>query len=147
MPSFKWKHHWPQSGDAGRYALNARTTETAHLTLRLQKPKKQMTIRGVGKPVPSQLYLMQLAGLVVEGFGRVNEPTLKQVQASRRTGHQGLCNMTGQDFGDDVEKWYDYLIVNDYGLTHSYGYGALRRFLLQQGFAAPYKKEVLAKKA
>ena len=106
-----------------------------------------MTIRGVGKPVPSQLYLMQLAGLVVDGFARVNEPTQVQIQASKRDGHRVLCKMTGQDFGADVEKWYEYLIANEYGLTHSYGYAALRRFLQLQGFATPYKKEVLAKKA
>ena len=106
-----------------------------------------MTIRGVGKSVPSQLYLMQLAGLVVEGFGRVIDPTEEQIQASKRDGHRQLCSMTDQDFGEDVEKWYEYLIINDYGLTHPYGYGALRSFLKRQGFAAPYKQEVLAKKA
>jgi hypothetical protein len=106
-----------------------------------------MTIRGVGKPVPSQLHLMQLAGLVVDGFDRVNEPTPEQIQASKRDGHRVLSRMTGQDFGDDVQRWYEYLIVNDFGLTHPYGYGAMRRFLKRQGFAAPYKKEVLAKQA
>ncbi len=104
-----------------------------------------MTIRGVGKPVPSQLYLMQLAGLVVEGFTRVYDPTEEQIRESREAGHKHLCRMTGEDFGTDVEKWYEYLIVRDYGMTHHYGYGALRRFLSSRGFAAPYKKEVVAR--
>ena len=104
-----------------------------------------VTIRGVGKPVQSQLHLMELAGLVVEGRARVQDPTEQQVHQSIEAGHSSLCRMTGKDFGTDVEAWYEYLIVHDYGLTHPYGYGALRRFLISRGYSAPFKKEVLAK--
>src|SRR5689334_11089183 len=104
-----------------------------------------MTIRGVGKPVPSQLYLMQLAGLVVVGRGKVHDPTSEQIAQSREQGHRLLCRMTGQDFGDDVEQWYAFLILGDYGLTHPYGYGPLRRFLKRAGYEAPYKKDVIAR--
>lgn len=102
-----------------------------------------MTIRGVGKPVPSQLYLMQLAGLVVEGWGKVCEPSETQIRESKVEGYQNLRRMTGKDFGYDVEQWYRFLIVGDFGLTHPYGYGAMRRFLKKAGFTAPFKKDLL----
>lgn len=102
-----------------------------------------MTIRGVGKPVPSQLNLMQLAGLVVEGWVKVRDPSDAQIRKSKDQGYQSLRRMTGEHFGYDVEKWYKFLIVGDYGLTHPYGYGAMRRFLKKAGFAAPFKKDVL----
>jgi hypothetical protein len=85
-----------------------------------------MTIIGVGKPVPSQLYLMQLAGLVIVGRCRVKVPTAQQLAKSKEQGHQILCAMTKQDFGHDVERWYEYLITKNFGLTHPYGYGTLR---------------------
>lgn len=86
---------------------------------------------------------MQLAGLVVEGRGKVRDPSDAQIRKSKDQGYQTLRRMTGKDFGYDVEKWYRFLIVGDYGLTHPYGYGAMRRFLRQGGFAVPFKKTVL----
>jgi hypothetical protein len=106
-----------------------------------------MTIRGVGKPVPSQLYLMQLTGLVVEGFAKVHNPSEAQVTRSKEEGHRKLCRMTGRDFGYDVERWYEYLILSDYGMTYHGGYGAMRRFLKKAGYQAPFKKEVLARRS
>ena len=105
-----------------------------------------MTILGVGKPVPSQLNLMRMAGLVVSGRYRVYDPTADQIEESKALGYRMLRRMTNQDFGYDVELWYEYLIVNDYGLTHPYGYATLRSFLKENGYAAPYKKDVVCKK-
>jgi hypothetical protein len=102
-----------------------------------------MTIGGVGKPVPSQLYLMQLAGLVVEGRWKVDEPSESQIRRSREYGYHSLRRLTGEDFGYDVEKWYRFLIVGDYGLTHPYGYGGMRQFLRKAGFSTPFKKDVM----
>ena len=49
-----------------------------------------MTIRGVGKPLPSQLYLMQLAGLVVFGRGKAvtNAPTARDERSDEQ--HTGI---------------------------------------------------------
>lgn len=102
-----------------------------------------MTIIGVGKPVPSQLYLMQLAGLVVRGREKVLDPSESQTRQSRERGYQALRRLTGEDFGYNVEKWYRFLIVGDYGLTHPYGYGAMRQFLRETGFSTPFKKDVV----
>lgn len=102
-----------------------------------------MTIIGVGKPVPSQLYLMQLAGFVVRGREKVLNPSESQTRQSREQERQALRRLTGEDFGYDVEKWCRFLIVGDYGLTHSYGYRAMRRFLRETGFSTPYKKDVV----
>lgn len=104
-----------------------------------------MTIGGVGKPVPSQLYLMLLAGLVITGRRRAIVPSAEDIAQSKAEGYRALCRMTGQDLGYDVERWYEFLITGNYGLTHPYGYGALRRFLKQAGYAAPFKKDVISK--
>ena len=77
----------------------------------------RMTVRGVGKPVPSQLYLMKLAGLVVDGREKVCSPSERQVARSREEGYHALRRMTGKDFGLDVERWYRFLIVGDYGAS------------------------------
>ena len=93
-----------------------------------------MTIFGVGKPVPSQLFLMQLAGLVVKGRARVLAPSAEQTQHSRDEGLRNLKKLTGQDFGFDVEKWFEYLKTQgDFGVTHPYGYASMRGILRELG--------------
>ncbi len=94
--------------------------------------------------MPSQVFLMQLAGLVIKGRAKVINPSEQEIAQSKEEGYRVLCLMTHQDFGYDVEKWYEYLIIGDYGLTHPYCYATLRRFLKNAGFNAPYKKDVLA---
>ena len=104
-----------------------------------------MTIVGVGNPVPCQLYLMQLAGLVVEGRSKVFNPSEGQRSRSRENGYQMLREITGKDFGFNVLDWYKHLISGDYGLTHPYGFGAMKRFLKGAGFTLPSRKDLLRK--
>ncbi len=93
-----------------------------------------MTIIGVGKPTPSQLFLLQLAGIVIQGRSRVLEPTALQVQNSQRQGLQRLRELTGVDYGDDIQAWYDFLAQGDFGIHHSYGLSSMLRLLKQQGY-------------
>jgi hypothetical protein len=102
-----------------------------------------MTIRGIGKPVPSQRFLLRLAGVVVEGRGRVLEPSQAQVRRSQEEGYKHLKRLTGQDFGLDVQRWFAYLATcRDHGITHPYGYGATRRILKELGYDSPCQKDI-----
>jgi hypothetical protein len=104
-----------------------------------------MTIIGVGKPMPSQLFLMQMAGFVIEGRMKVNDPSDLDIERSRQDGYLKLREMTGQDYGCDVARWYEFLIIGDYELTHPYGYETLRQFLEGAGYATPSRDEAIAK--
>lgn len=103
-----------------------------------------MTIIGVGKPVPSQLYLMQLGGLVIDGRRRVENPTKAQVESSQQDGLEMLKRLTGQYFGNDILQWFSYLAQNSekYGITHPYGYANMRKFLKSVGYNLPWKKDL-----
>ena len=99
-----------------------------------------MTLIGIGKPMPAQLYLMQLAGLVIEGRHRVYDPTEDQIEYSKRNGLSELKKMTGKDFGYDVESWFLYLTEeseDDHGIKHPYGFASMKRTLIELGVDVP----------
>lgn len=105
-----------------------------------------MTLRGLGRIVPSQVTLLELAGLVVSGRGVVHDPTDAQIAESRDRAYACLRKMTGQDFGYDVVAWFRWLVVqeDDRGITHPYGYHTMRGKLKERGITLPFKKDVLA---
>jgi hypothetical protein len=94
-----------------------------------------MALVGVGKPMPSQFYLMQLAGLVVDGRERVYAPTDAQIVESQREGYERLMRMTGEDFEADVLKWFEFLKESseETGITHSHGYASMCAILAELG--------------
>jgi|GEM_PF-4247967 len=95
-----------------------------------------MTIRGLGRVVPSQLCLLHLAGVVITKRNRLLNPPDEMIDNAREDGYLGLRQMTGEDFGYDVLKWYDYLMEHqsEYGITHPYGYQTMCQILHELGY-------------
>ena len=93
-----------------------------------------MTIVGLGRITPSQLYILQLSGLVIQGRELVSEPTEEQIEESKSQGLKNLIRLTGEDFGLDIMAWFDYLKKSDFEVTHPYGYGQLKSRLKSLGY-------------
>lgn len=78
-----------------------------------------MTIPNWGKLTPTQAAMINLAGHAFE------EPT-DDPEKKRRAiayGRWELREITGKDFGFDLGKWHEYLLINDrLGYCHSYGW-------------------------
>ena len=100
-----------------------------------------MTIRGLGKPVPSQIYLLQLAGMVINyRRGPVDNPTENEINESKAEGLADLKRLTGMDYGYDVMQWYNYLLETDHGINHPYFYSTLKEKLSDMGYQLPTKE-------
>lgn len=103
-----------------------------------------LTIRGLGKPVPSQMFLLQLAGLVIEGRSVNHEPSDEQIEFARNQGYRRLKRLTGEDFGYSVEKWFHFFWnkAAEYGFFHPYGHRTLLSILERRGYKIPAKRPV-----
>jgi len=104
-----------------------------------------LTVGGVGKVVPAQLFLMELAGLVLTWKGvRVADPTEEQTAASKHQAYTKLKNMTGEDFGWDVAGWFEFFTLHsdEYGFAHPQGYANMRSFLEECEHNLPWKEDV-----
>ena len=94
----------------------------------------------------SQLYLMQLAGLVYSDGSRIENPSEAQIKESKRYGRAGLKRLTQEDYGYNVLDWFEYLVVDaddDCGITHAWGYRYMRKVLKELGVDLPYKKDLI----
>lgn len=104
-----------------------------------------MSIIGLGKPTPFQLALLRLAGIVVEGRRLIPSPDKDSILDSQRTGLEFLRERTGEDFGEDVTAWFDYLLKRriETAVDHPYGFSVMREFLAEKGWKISYDESQL----
>jgi len=118
------------------------------LTAKLSMKKARtvtLTVGGAGKVVFAQLYLMHLAGLVLNWrCGRVEDPTEEQITANRRKGYKALKNVTKEDFGLDAERWFEFFTTHSdkYRFTYPEGYAIMRGFLEERGHNLPWNEDI-----
>ena len=98
-----------------------------------------------------QQLLLMLCGEVFDHLERVEQPTQKQREASQALGYSRLKQLTNQDFGFDLLKWYTFLLTDDQpGMSLTYpisSYHKLRDLLLARGISVPWKKDLCLKRA
>jgi hypothetical protein len=112
-----------------------------------------MTIPGLGKLTPAQMFMLSLAGikLALRGPPFV-DPTRPGSKAIPDRDHIEIMNggraqlvaLTGQDFGFDLKAWRAYLVDHqDSGYTHPYGIAVTRK-LVAAAIADPERRRLVA---
>lgn len=82
-----------------------------------------MTIPGFGNIVPSQGFLLSICGwMLTRGGSEILSDEAERIE-EMRIGRYRLVEMTGEDFGFDVECWRAWLMDQpDYGYGHPYAF-------------------------
>lgn len=102
-----------------------------------------MTLPNFGKILPVQGYLLELTGYVLtRKEGPVIRLTGKKLDKAKEKARNDLVRLTGQDFGYDVDRWYEFLILGGFGLTHPFGYEQFCKYLNLAGYATTSREEV-----
>lgn len=94
-----------------------------------------MTIPYWGRVTPSQMFMLMLAGHVLERHRFVvggkpdpkDDPDEARL-ASMKTGRDRLCRLTGHDCGYDLSRWHELLLGDDedeWGYRHPYAWGSV----------------------
>ena len=95
-----------------------------------------MTMRELGRVTPAQVYVLQLAGYVINRrSGIIADPSDQEIEESKANAVTALSKMTGQDFGYDVNAWIAYLIKSDHGFPHPYAFSTVRKRLMDVGIS------------
>jgi hypothetical protein len=93
-----------------------------------------MTMRGFGNVMPIHIFMLQLAGYVVDYRAkRIRAAASKKER--RRTMREGLAELrewTGQDFGYDLAAWREYLMQDEEsGYQHPYAFQTVDASILE----------------
>lgn len=91
-----------------------------------------MSIPGFGRIVPVHGEVLSLIGWRLSRGGSeliASEPDRVE---EMRTGHADLVRTTRQDFGYDLQKWRDFLLVHDkeFGYRHPYAFASVDRAVM-----------------
>jgi hypothetical protein len=93
-----------------------------------------MTMRGFGEVMPIHIFMLQLAGYVVDDRGKRIRAAVSEEERQRtmREGLEELCDWTEEDFGYDLAAWREYLLEDEEsGYTHSYAFNNVDPAILE----------------
>jgi hypothetical protein len=106
-----------------------------------------MTMRGFGNVMPIHIFMLQLAGYVIDYRSKRIRAAAgeKEREKTMREGLDELCEWTEEDFGYDLAAWRDYLLHDEEsGYTHPYAFANVDPAILEA--IADRRRQETAKK-